>query len=82
MASCGDGHDGGNDGDIDGGDDYEGRIDGVDGEHGWRDDASRAIIYFGASAIASQAKMAGAQNDRIVRLGPNLDRHWLARSIF
>ena len=42
MASCGDGHDGGNDGGdgdddddggIDGGDDYGGRIDGVDGEH-------------------------------------------------
>ena len=81
MASCGDGHDD-DVGDIDGGDDYGGRIDGVDGEHGWRDDASRAIIYFGASAIASQAKMAGAQNDRIVRLGPNLDRRWFVRIIF
>ena len=40
MASCGDGHDD-DDGDIDGGDNYGGRIDGVDGEHGWRDDASR-----------------------------------------
>ena len=37
-----------------------------------------AMIYFGASAIASQAKMAGAQNNRIVRLGPNLVKNRFA----
>ena len=43
---------------------------------------AETMIYFGASAIVSQAKMAGAQNDRIVRLGPNLDRRWFVRIIF
>ena len=31
------------------------------------------ILYLGASAIASQAIMAGPQKNKIVRLGPNLE---------
>ena len=37
---------------------------------------AETMIHFGASATASQAKMAGAQNNRIVRLGPNLGKNW------
>ena len=32
------------------------------------------MLYLGASAMASQAMMAGPQKNRIVRLGPNLEK--------
>ena len=32
------------------------------------------VFHLGASAIASQAMQAGPQKNRIVRLGPNLEK--------